>query len=109
MKASLSAFQLITGPIVLLQAFLIITFKLSLTDCYHTHPETPKICYNFNKRGVGDQELPETYSSASVGSKIGWESLPSGSLALLAGPVGLMVTQTTKFNKIKVEMQKDAS
>ena len=33
--------------------------------------------------------------------KKGWQSLPLGALALLAGPIGLMVTETTKVNKNK--------
>ena len=53
-------------------------------------------------RGVGDQELPDPLPLASVGSNKGQQSLPPGTLVLLAGPVGLMVTQATKFNKNKV-------
>ena len=40
-RVSPSAFQLITRSIIPLQAFLIITFKLSLTDFCCAHPETP--------------------------------------------------------------------
>ena len=51
--------------------------------------------------GVGDQGLPDPYSSASVGSNERWQSLPLGTLACLAGPIDLMVTQTTEVNKNK--------
>ena len=47
---------------------------------------------------MGNQELPETYSSASEGSDKGWQSLPPGTVALLAGPIGVIVTQTTEVN-----------
>ena len=39
---------------------------------------------------------------ASVISNKGWQSLSPGTLVLLAGPIGLMVTQATEFNKNKV-------
>ena len=55
--------------------------------------------HNFNKIGVGDQGLHDPYSSASVSTDEGWQSLPLGTLALLAGPIGLMIMQTTKVNK----------
>ena len=61
----------------------------------------PQICHNLTKIGLGDQGLPDPYSSASVGTDEGWQSLPLGPLALLAGPIGLMVTQTTEVNKNK--------
>ena len=73
----------------------------TVTDFCCAHPEMSQICHNFTKRRVGNQEFPDTYSSASVASDEGWQSLPPGTLALLAGPIGLMVTQTTKFNKNK--------
>ena len=53
------------------------------------------------REGVGDQELPDPSSSASVSSDKGRQSLPPGTLALLAGPIGLMLTQTTEVNKNK--------
>ena len=59
------------------------------------------ICHNFSMRGVGDQELSDLSSSASVGSDKGRQSLSPGTLALLAGLIGLMVTETTKVNKNK--------
>ena len=40
-------------------------------------------------------------SLASVGSDKGWQSLPPDTLVLLAGPIGLMVIQTTEVNKNK--------
>ena len=59
------------------------------------------ICHNFTKIGMGNQGLTDSYSSHSVGTKEGWQSLPLGTLALLAGPIDLMVTKTTKVNKNK--------
>ena len=59
------------------------------------------ICHNFTKIGVGHQGLPDPYSSASVSCDEGWQSLPLGILALLAGPIDLMVTQTTEVDKNK--------
>ena len=38
---------------------------------------------------------------ASAGSDKGQQSLPPGTLALLAGPIGLMVTPTTEVNHNK--------
>ena len=46
---------------------------------------------------------------ASVSSDEGWQSLSSGTLVLLAGPIGLMATQGTKFNKTKFGSQEDAN
>ena len=77
------------------------TFKLSLTDFSCPQPGMPQICHNFTKIGVGDHGLPNPYSSASVGSDEGWQSLPLGTLALLAGPIGLIITHTIKVNKNK--------
>ena len=44
---------------------------------------------------------------ASVSSNGGWQSLPPGTLVLLAGPIGLMGTQTTKFEKKKKKQRLD--
>ena len=100
-KASRSAFWLITRSIVPLQTFLIITFKLSLTNfCLPTqgcHISVTTLLWE----GVGIQGLPDTSYSASVSSNKGRQSLPPGTLALLTGPTDLMVTQTTKVNKNK--------
>ena len=41
------------------------------------------MCHNFTKREVGDQGLPDPYSSASVSSNEGQQSLPLATLALL--------------------------
>ena len=41
---------------------------------------------------------------ASVSSNKKWQSLSQGTLVLLAGPIGLMATQETKFNKNKVQI-----
>ena len=59
------------------------------------------ISHSFTKRGVGNQELPDPSSSVSVSSDKGRQSLPPGTLALLAGPIALMVTQTSKVTKTK--------
>ena len=42
-----------------------------------------------------------TFPLASVSSDEGWQSLPTGTLVLIAGPVGLMATQTTELKKNK--------
>ena len=42
------------------------------------------ICHNFTKIGVGNQRLPDPYSSASFGTDKGWQSLPLDTLAPLA-------------------------
>ena len=97
-----TAFWLIMGSIIPLQAFLIITFKLSLTNFCHTHPGAPQICHNFTLRGVGDQELPDLSLLASVSSDKGQQSLLPGTLVPLAGHIGLKVIQATNFNKNKV-------
>ena len=52
-EVSLSAFWLITRSIVPLQAFLIITFKLSLTAFCWAHPGMPQICHTLTIRGWG--------------------------------------------------------
>ena len=103
-EVSPSPFQLITRSIIALQAFFIITFKLSLTTFCHTHPGTPQISHTFTLRGSGDQKFPDLSSSASVDSDKGWQSMSPGILVLFTGPVGLMVTQPTKFNKNKVQI-----
>ena len=59
------------------------------------------IYHNFTKIGVGEQGLLGPYFSASVSSDKEQQSLSLGTLALLAVPVGLMVTHTTKVNKNK--------
>ena len=53
------------------------------------------------REGVGDQGPLDPLSSASVSSNKGWQCLPPGTLAILARPIGLMVTQTTEVNKNK--------
>ena len=42
-----------------------------------------------------------SHPQASVSSDKEWQSLLPGTLVLLAGPIGLMVTQTTEFEKPK--------
>ena len=59
----------------------------------------PQICHNSTKIGLGNQGLPDPYSLVSEGTDKGWQSLPLGTLALLAGPIGLMVMQTTEVEK----------
>ena len=66
------------------------------------------ICHNFTKIGVGDQGLLDPYSSAPVSTDEVWQALPLGTLALLAGSIGLMVMQTTKVNKNKSGVTKGA-
>ena len=46
---------------------------------------------------------------ASVSFDKGWQSLLPGTLALLAGPIGLMVTQKIEFEKTKVGLQEGAN
>ena len=58
---------------------------------------------------VGDQGLPDTYSSTSVGTDEEWQFLPLDTLTLMAGPIGLMVTQTTEINKNKNQITKAAN
>ena len=60
-----------------------------------------KIMYmsNVTKIGVGNQGLPDPYSSVSGGTNEGWQSLPLGTLTLLAGPTVLMVMQRTDVKK----------
>ena len=53
------------------------------------------------ERGMATRNSLIPLPLASVGSDKGWQSLPPGTLVLLAGPIGLMVTQTAKANKNK--------
>ena len=86
-----------------------ITFKLPLTDPCHAHLGMQLICYNLNTIGVGDQGLPDPYSSSSVSIEEGWQSLPLGTLALLAGLISLMVMQITEVSKNKSWVTKDVN
>ena len=54
------------------------------------------------KRGWGTGNPLISLPPVCVGSNKGWQSLLPGTLVLLAGPIGLMDTQATKFNKNKV-------
>ena len=54
------------------------------------------------KRGWVTRNSLISLPLASVSSDKGQQSLSPGTLVLLAGPVGLMVTQATEFNKNKV-------
>ena len=60
------------------------------------------ICHSITMRWVGNQELTNLSPLASVSTNKGWQSLSPGTLVLLARPIGLIVTQATKFNKNKV-------
>ena len=57
------------------------------------------ISHNFTKIGVVDQGLPDPYSSVSVGTNEGLQSLPLDTLALLARLIGFMVMQKTLVKK----------
>ena len=52
----------------------------------------------FYMRG-GAQELPDLSPLASADTNKGWQSLSTGTLVLLAGGIGLVVTQATKFSR----------
>ena len=82
-----------------------LTIKLPLADSGHVLLGMPQICHNFTKIGVGHQGHPDPYSSASVNSDEG-RRVPQGTLALLAGPISLMVMQTTEVNNNKDGSQK---
>ena len=53
------------------------------------------------ERGWTTRNSLITVPLASVGSNEGRQSLPAGTQALLAGPTGFMVTQTTEVSKNK--------
>ena len=104
-SGSFSISLLADNYITPLQVFLIITFKLSLTNFCCAHPGMPHICHNFTLRGAGTRNSLIPLPLVSVSSDEGWQFLLPGTLVLLAGPIGLMVTQTTEVNKIKVGLQ----
>ena len=43
---------------------------------FNAHRGMPQISHNFTKVGLGNQGLPDPYSSASFGTDKGWQSLP---------------------------------
>ena len=100
LEVSPSAFQLITGSIIPLQAFLMIIFKLPLTAFCWAHPRTPQICHTHIMREWGIRNPLISFTLASVGSERVQQSLSPGALVLIAEHIGLMATQATKFNKI---------
>ena len=79
-----------------------IMFKLSLTVFCHAHPGTPQMCHTLTMRRCRIRNSLISLPLASISSdKVQWSWSP-GSLLLLAGPIGLMATPATKFNKNKV-------
>ena len=84
-KASPSAFWLLTKRLVV-----------------QAHPGTPQIHHTLHyEREWATKNSLIPLPLPSVDSDKGWQSLSPGTLVLLAGPIGLMVTQTTKVNENK--------
>ena len=68
MEVSSSAFWLTTRSIVPLQAFLMITFKVSLTAFCCAHPGMPKFCHTLTMRGWGIKNCLISLLLASISS-----------------------------------------
>ena len=104
-EVSPSAFWLVTRSIIPFQAFLIKTFKLSLTTFCCAHQGMPQICHTFTMRRWGIRNSLISLCLASIGSdKVQW-SLSPGTLVLSAGPIGLMATHAPEFNKNIIKMR----
>ena len=104
-EVSPSGFQLITRSIIPLQAFLIITFNLSLTTFSLCPPrDAANLSRTFTMRGWGIGNSLISLPLASIGSNQVQQSLSPGTLVLTAEHIGLMATQATGFNRNRVRI-----
>ena len=86
-----------------LQAFLMITFKLSLTAfCWPTQGHNKSVTLTMKEWGIRNSLI--CLPLASISSDKVQQSLSPGTLVLIAEHIGLMATQATKFNKNRVQI-----